>query len=101
MLIPGADAYLGKSSRQCWLEELANTRAMLAKLDTDIAALKANQMKSYTLDTGQTRQTVQRDYAGDLRLLLNERGTLLGQIGVLESRRGVGGSGAFRVAPSW
>jgi hypothetical protein len=97
-LIPGAEAYLRKSPEKSWLEELANSRFLLDKLNNVIAAFDKTGIQEYTLDTGQTRLTVKRS---DLSILTGRRNALLIQIDVLEARLGIGAPSTVQVVPRW
>lgn len=76
-----------ESSEKFWADELANTRYLLSLVNKAIAELTANPTQSYTLDTGQTKQTVTK---ADLNQLYLRRDALIGQISTLESRCGAG-----------
>ena len=103
MLLPGAEKYLNKSSRETWTEQLANNRYVLSQLDAAIATftqytIEENAISEYTIDTGQDRQTVKRS---DLSSLYPWREKLLREIAQLERTLGLNGSGARRIMPGY
>lgn len=66
-----------------WLEaRVTATKAMIIAYENAILAL-AGGSQSYSLDTGQTRQTVTKADLGSLRLQLNE---LENRLSVLDAR---------------
>lgn len=59
------------ADERAWIEaRIVATRAMIVAYETAILAL-SNGAQSYSLDTGQTRQTVTRQQVGSLRLQLD------------------------------
>lgn len=78
-----------------WSERLAIAKQQLTALDAAITALESG-AQSYTLDTGQSRQTVTRHQIGDL---YRRQERLLEQIANLEVR--CGGGGAFVARPGF
>jgi len=88
----------GESSSQFWKDELENLRALLNQVDIAILKLTKNEIAEYTIDTGQTRQTVKRN---DLLYLRSWRNDLITQIATLEKRLGLNGSSAVKVVPTW
>lgn len=78
-------AQTNESSEQFWADELQNARYILSLINKAIADLTANPTQSYTLDTGQTKQTVTK---ADLAQLYQRRDALIGQIAIIESRTG-------------
>jgi len=85
-----------QSSAAFWRDELQNARVLLVQVEKAIFAL-GNGVQEYTIDTGQTRQTVKRSDLEQLRAMRND---LLGQIATLESRLGIS-SRAPQVVPLW
>lgn len=78
-----------------WAERLEKAKQQLTALDEAISALESG-AQSYTLDTGQSRQTVTRHQIGDL---YRRQEKLLEQIASLESR--CSGGGAFVARPGF
>lgn len=85
MLIDPSAQTNNESSEIFWADELANARYILSLVNKAICELTANPTQSYTLDTGQTKQTVTK---ADLVQLYQRRDALIGQIATLESRTG-------------
>lgn len=101
MLLPGAENFLNKSSRDLWTEQLANDRLILSQVDAAISAftqytLEENGISEYTIDTGQDRQTVKRD---NLQSLYSWRTRLVSEIAQLERSLGMNGCAARRIVP--
>ncbi len=78
------------------LQQIVDTKAILAKLSAAILALADPTVESYTLDDGQTRQTATR---GTLKSLLSTRRELQNELCTLEAR--VTGNGVTRGQPAW
>jgi hypothetical protein len=91
---------LSDNSQDFWRDELKNTKILLFELDKAINTLNKNEIKSYTIDTGQDHYTVQRN---DLPQLYMQRQALLKQISELEIKAGedVPVEKIYRVVPSW
>lgn len=88
---------IGKlSSREYYENELINLRIILAEYDK--AILSVSNHKSYTLNTGQTTQTVTRQ---DLSALTNTRLSILNQIRSLEMYLNKGNKAVVKVEPLW
>lgn len=82
-----------------WNAVLDNDRILLHEIDRAIVALTrdADGVTEYTIDTGQSRQTVRR---GDLGSLMERRSKLVQEIAAIE--RELFGNGGFRrAAPGW
>jgi hypothetical protein len=78
-----------------WLEErVTKTKALIVAYEDAMLALAAG-AQSYTLDTGQTRQTVTKADVGSMRLMLD---ALESRLAWLEMRL-CGAS--IRVNPGW
>jgi hypothetical protein len=78
-----------------WLEErVTKTKALIVAYEDAMIAL-AGGAQSYTLDTGQTRQTVTKADVGSMRLMLD---ALESRLAWLEMRL-CGAS--IRVTPGW
>jgi hypothetical protein len=71
-----------------WSERLATVKALIAAYDAALLALATGQ-QSYTIDTGQTRNTVTQY---DIASLKNVRASLLNELSTLEVRSGCGGT---------
>lgn len=103
MLLPGAEKYLNKDSRDLWKEQLANDRLILSQIDAAISAftqftLEENGIAEYTIDTGQDRQTVKRS---DYQSLYSWRSKLVAEIAQLERSLGMNGCAARRIVPGF
>ena len=102
MLLPGAEKYLNKDSRDLWTEQLANDRLILGEIDAAIAYFNspegADVIAEYTIDTGQDRQTVKRT---DISNLMSWRSKLIAEIAQLERSLGMNGCAARRIVPGF
>lgn len=76
--------------------EIVTTKAILAALGTAILALADPTVHQYSLDTGQSQETVRRH---DLPALLEQRRALQNELCVLEAR--LSGSGVTHGVPAW
>lgn len=79
-----------------WLDQLTAAKAMVVAYNAAILALATSNVLSYTLDTGQSRQTVTRN---DLASLRATRDGLLNEVATLEAR--LYGCGTITAAPIW
>ena len=102
MLLPGAEKYLNKDSRDLWTEQLANDRLILGEIDAAIVYFNspegADGIAEYTIDTGQDRQTVKRT---DISNLMSWRSKLIAEIAQLERSLGMNGCAARRIVPGF
>lgn len=102
MLLPGAEKYLNKDSRDLWTEQLANDRLILGEIDAAIAYFNSSEgadgIAEYTIDTGQDRQTVKRT---DISNLMSWRSKLITEIAQLERSLGMNGCAARRIVPGF
>lgn len=102
MLLPGAEKYLNKDSRDLWTEQLANDRLILGEIDAAIAYFNSQEgadgIAEYTIDTGQDRQTVKRT---DISNLMSWRSKLITEITQLERSLGMNGCAARRIVPGF
>lgn len=87
-----------ETSEKFWQDELKNLKILLIKYNQAISALLEGGVAEYTLETGQSRQTVKRT---DLNMLYSARSRIMGEIATLESRLKVGGSRCVQMAPGW
>lgn len=69
--------------------QLIEFEAQIAAINAAIIALLTDKVQSYTLDTGQTRQTVTKF---DLEKLIAARDSLLNQYSVISARLGTDGT---------
>lgn len=92
------ESYKNMNGNDFWQEKLANSRALLDKVEQAIYSLTQNEVTEYTLDTGQNRQTVKRQDLGSLHL---QRERLLGKIDQLERKLGLHGSAARQIVPGY
>ena len=81
---------------QFWLDQITNTQARIVALQGAALAIETGGIESYTLDTGQTRQTVTKANIGVLERAI---GSLLNSLATLEAR--CSGSGVVNVRPSF
>jgi len=80
-----------------WLRQrLAKTEALIEQVEDAILQLSTGAVLSYSLDTGQSRQSVTRQSLGQLKNLLSN---LENRRAALRSRLGCGGS--KQMAPGW
>lgn len=84
------------ADRQFWLDRIEKTKALIIAWEDAELALSAGGVQSYTLDTGQTRQTVTK---ADLGTIRNTIDGLLNRLVTLEARLGNGG--VVNVRPAW
>lgn len=84
------------ADRQFWLDRIEKTKALIIAWEDAELALSAGGVQSYTLDTGQTRQTVTK---ADLGTIRNTIDSLLNRLVTLEARLGNGG--VVNVRPAW
>ncbi len=87
-----------ENSYQFWYNEYINTKTLLLEIEKAILKLTQKQINEYTIDTGQTRQTVKYN---DLPALRSWQNQLLTTIATLEARLKIGGSRAVQVVPLW
>jgi hypothetical protein len=66
-----------------WEDRLAIVMALIVAYDAAILALSTGAVQSYSLDTGQTRQTVTKQNITSLR---DTRQSLLNELATLEAR---------------
>jgi hypothetical protein len=79
-----------------WLEaRIAKTKVLIEAYEDAILSLSSGAVLQYSLDTGQTRQTVTKQQIGSLRLVLDE---LENRLSTLEARL-CGAS--TRIVPNW
>lgn len=88
---------MSNSAIDCeWLtERITKTKALIVVYEDAIDALAAG-AQQYSLDTGQTRQTVTKAQLPSLREML---ATLENRLAVLDAR--LNGSGSVVVRPGW
>lgn len=80
---------------QFTLERIAATKLQIVAYEDAILAL-SNGVQSYSLDTGQSKQSVTRASIPDLQKALDQ---LYNRLATLTAR--VSGSGVTRVIPAW
>jgi len=76
-IIEAGHPALSGTDRQFWQDQLNNSRILLHELDKAILKLERQEVESYTIDTGQSNQTVHRV---NLPELIQQRAALLKQI---------------------
>jgi hypothetical protein len=84
------------ADRQFWLDRIEKTKLLIIAWEDAMLALSAGGVQSYTLDTGQTRQTVTK---ADLGTIKNTIDSLLNRLVTLEAR--IGNGGVVIVRPAW
>lgn len=84
------------ADRQFWLDRIEKTKQLIAAWEDAELALSAGGVQSYTLDTGQTRQTVTKADLGQIRDTID---SLLNRLVTLEAR--IGNGGVVNVRPAW
>lgn len=99
MIIDTNSPVVTESSDKFWSDELTNARIMLVEVEKAINSFNSNgSIQSYTIDTGQDKQTVTR---AELRNLYEWRNRLLSDIQTLEARLRIGGSRAPQICPGY
>lgn len=94
--LPDPNNISSLSQKEYYYNEYNNLRILLAEYDK--AILNISNHKSYTLNTGQTTQTVTRQ---DLSQLIYARKEILNQIHSLELFLGIGEKAVIKVQPFW
>lgn len=87
-----------QTSLEYWQDELKNSRVLLFKINEAIDAISTSNHQSYTLDTGQTSQTVTRV---NLPSLISQRDKLIDRISQLEKYLGEGKPNVIQTRPGW
>jgi len=87
-----------QTSLEYYQDELKNSRVLLFKINEAINTISSGSHQSYTLDTGQTRQTVTRI---DLPSLISQREKLIGQIRQFEIYLNEGKPSIKQARPGW
>lgn len=87
-----------QTSKEYWEDELKNSRVLLFQINQAISTISSGSHQEYTLDTGQTRQTVKRV---DLPALIDRRNNLMGYIRQLELYLREGRPNVKQVRPDW
>lgn len=99
MIIDTNSPVVNESSDKFWEDELTNARIMLVEVEKAINTFNSNGgIQSYTIDTGQDKQTVTR---ADIKSLYEQRKRLLSDIQTLEARLRIGGSRAPQICPGY
>lgn len=83
-------------SNDFWLSRLEKKKEQLAAMDDALIAVTTGAIDSYTLDTGQSRQTVTKQNLAVLERLIER---LENQIATLETR--IYGCGTHTGGPAW
>jgi hypothetical protein len=101
-LISDNHATLADDQKKFWEDTLKNTRILFFELDKAIFALTNDDMKSYSIDTGQTSINVTRQ---DLPGLIDRREKLKKQIEEIEDKLGISVEPEkphfFQAVPEW
>ena len=84
------------SDQQFWIDQITAVKNIIAAYNTAILALTVGGVQSYTLDTGQSRQTVTKQ---DLKNMNETRQSLLNEVATLEAR--VYGCGVTIARPAY
>lgn len=99
MIIDENSAILKESSSKFWQDELSNAKILLIGIEKAINAFATNgAIQSYTIDTGQDKQTVTR---ADIGSLYKQRDKLLVEIQALEARLGAGSPRCPQICPGF
>jgi Mg2+ and Co2+ transporter CorA len=77
-------------------DRIAATKAQIIAYEDAAAALASGNIQSYTIDTGQTRQTVTRLDLADIQKTID---SLYNRLSTLQAR--LSGSGTVIVGPAW
>lgn len=77
-------------------DRITKTKALIEALEDAELALMSGEIQSYTLDTGQSRQTVTYKNPTEIRKYID---SLYNRLATLCARAGDGGS--VRVSPGW
>lgn len=86
------------ADRQFWLDRIEKTKELIIAWEDAELAISAGGVQSYTIDTGQTRQTVTKADLGAIRDTIDN---LLNRLATLEARLGICGGGVVNVRPAW
>jgi len=97
-LLDGSHSSNTQTSLEYWQDELKNSRVLLFKINEAISVVSTANHQSYTLDTGQTKQTVTRI---DLPSLIVQSDRLIGRIRQLEIYLGEGKPNVIQTRPDW
>ena len=97
-LLDGSHSSNTQTSLEYWQDELKNSRVLLFKINEAISVVSTANHQSYTLDTGQTKQTVTRV---DLPSLIVQSDRLIGRIRQLEIYLGEGKPNVIQTRPDW
>lgn len=97
-LLDNTHSSYSQTSKEYWQDELKNSRFLLFQIDQAISTISSNSHQSYTLDTGQSRQTVTRV---DLPSLIQQRDNLIQRIRELELYLKEGEPGTIQIRPDW
>jgi len=89
---------VNESSCEYWQNELVNTKILLNEIDKAILAITKTNIESYTIDTGQSRQTVTRV---NIPALIQQKSSLQNTINSLELKLGVGQPAVKQVIPGF
>ena len=99
MIIDVNSPVVSESSDTFWQDELTNARILLVQIETAINKFNSDgNIQSYTIDTGQDKQTVTR---ADINTLYTRRDKLLGEIQTLEARLRIGGPRCPQIMPGF
>jgi hypothetical protein len=88
---------LGQSSQQYYSDELENSRILLFEVDKAIFAITSGNHHSYTINSGQSTQTVTRENISEL---IKSRDDLLYTISELECRLNIK-KAVIHAVPGW
>jgi hypothetical protein len=101
-LISNDHVTLADDQKKFWEDTLKNTRILFFELDKAIFALTHDDIKSYSIDTGQTSQNVTKQ---DLPSLIDRREKLKKQIEEIEEKLGITVESDkphfFQAVPQW
>jgi hypothetical protein len=97
-LLDGSHSSNTQTSLEYWQDELKNSRVLLFNIDEAIKVISTSNHQSYTLDTGQSSQTVTRV---NLPSLISQREILINRISQLEKYLGEGKPSVIQTRPGW
>jgi len=69
--------------KQFWIDRLTKTKELIATYEDAATAISTGQAQSYTIDTGQTRQTVTKANISEIDRILS---SLYNRVATLEAR---------------
>jgi hypothetical protein len=96
-IIDETSSIVNETSAESWQDTLTNSKIILFEYDKAILSLSKLNHKSYTLNTGQSSQTVTRQ---DLPMLVEMRQLIMSQIDDLEKMLNIR-KPTIQILPGW